>query len=429
MAIDRQILLDNLNDARLRTLELVRGLDAEQLMGPKLPTVNPLLWEIGHLAWFHEHWILHRLDGRPPLLANADALYDSTHVAHDTRWSLALPTLDGTLAYMNAVHQSLIDRLDHEPSADEQYFYQLTAFHEDMHTEAFIYTRQALAYPAPSFAASHADVDAAGPLPGDVAIAGGELQLGADKAQEFVFDNEKWAHPITVAPFRMARAALTNAEYAAFVEAGGYRQQALWSSDGWAWREKAGLQCPVYWRSTADGWDVRYFDGWRTLAPHQPVIHVSWYEVDAYCRWAGRRLPTEEEWELAASTARCGHEFDANKRRYPWGNAPPTARHANLDGRQLGCVDVAACADGDSAYGCRQMLGNVWEWTASDFQAFPGFSPDPYREYSEPWFGSRKVLRGGAWATRSRMLWNTWRNFFPPDRNDIFAGFRTCALA
>jgi iron(II)-dependent oxidoreductase len=153
-------------------------------------------------------------------------------------------------------------------------------------------------------------------------------------------------------------------------------------------------------------------------------MHVSWYEADAYCRWAGRRLPTEAEWEYAAATPSQGA---VRKRRYPWGYAVATPDRANLFGVAPGPVDVSAFAGGDSAYGCRQMIGNVWEWTADTFLPYPGFVADPYREYSEPWFGNHKVLRGGCFATRATLIRNTWRNFYTPDRRDAFAGFRTCA--
>ena len=166
------------------------------------------------------------------------------------------------------------------------------------------------------------------------------------------------------------------------------------------------------------------------LEPHKAVIHVNWFEADAYCRWAGRRLPTEAEWEAAATTEPAPGGLDAGsaKRRFPWGDAPPAPDRANLDWRGMGTVDVGAYPDGDSAHGCRQMIGNVWEWTSSDFQPFPGFTPDPYRDYSEPWFGTRKVMRGGCWATRSRLIRSNYRNFQTPDRRDVLTGFRTCAL-
>ena len=425
-------LADMLRDSRDRTLELVAGLSPEQLLGPRLDIVNPLLWEIGHLAWFHEHFALRRLDGGDTLLPEADHLYNSALVPHDTRWDLPLPSLDRTLEYMRAVQDALVSRLDRPLASEEESFlYQLTTFHEDMHDEAFTYTRQTLGYPEPKFRGSRLPADAeAGAWPGDVEVPGGRFVLGSSPAAPFVFDNEKWAHPVTVGPFRIACAPVTNAEFAAFVAAGGYRHQKFWDEPGWRWRESVGAEHPIYWIGDDTGrWAVRRFDREEELRPHQPVIHVNWHEASAWCRWAGRRLPTEVEWEVAAAAEPTGDGgLGKRKRTYPWGEVAPTARHANLDAVALGCVDVAACAEGDSPWGCRQMIGNVWEWTQSTFEPYPGFSPDVYEEYSEPWFGTRNVLRGGAWATRSRMINNNYRNFFPPDRRDVLAGFRTVAL-
>jgi ergothioneine biosynthesis protein EgtB len=425
-------LTDYLADARARTLELVHGLDATQLMGPRLDIVNPLLWEIGHVGWFHEYFALRRLDGRAPRLPNADALYNSSTVPHDVRWELPLPSLQGTLDYMARVQEAMVQRFDSSmASAEETSLYLMTIYHEDMHDEAFTYSRQTLGYPAPVFAAAQevAEEAVAGPLPGDVAVPGGALQLGSPREAPFVFDNEKWAHPVEVAPFRIARAPVTNAEFLSFVSEGGYQRREFWTDEGWRWREGARAEHPLYWVRQQDGWGQRWFDRTEPLRPHRPIIHVNWHEAEAWCRWAGRRLPTEAEWESAAATEPTpAGGMAARKRRYPWGDEPPTAHQANLDGRVIGIVDVAALPAGDSAWGCRQMLGNVWEWTSTTFEPFPGFSPDAYEDYSAPWFSTRKVLRGGAWATRGRMITNTYRNFFTPDRRDVMAGFRTCAL-
>lgn len=424
-------LIAYLDDARQRTLRLAGNLSGEQLMGPRLPIVNPLLWELGHLAWFHEYWILRHLDGHAPFLPQADALYDSSAVAHNTRWDLPLPSITETLDYMQAVQEALHRRLrargDLLPERDV-YFHLLTIFHEDMHAEAFTYMRQTLAYPAPD--AVPATRAPAGPLPGDVDVPGGTFLLGAKPEDGFVFDNEKWAHPVTLSAFRIARAPVTNFQYLQFVEDDGYRRREFWDEDGWKWLAGTGLQAPVYWRRDAGRWLMRHFDQWVAPELHAPVMHVSWHEAQAWCRWADRRLPTEAEWEMAAACelSTDGRGVMPRKRRYPWGNEPPASPHANLDAAVCGTIDVAALPDGDSAFGCRQMMGNVWEWTASTFSPFPDFSPDPYQDYSVPWFGSRKVLRGGSWATPARLLRNTWRNFFTPERNDIFAGFRTCAL-
>jgi iron(II)-dependent oxidoreductase len=260
-------------------------------------------------------------------------------------------------------------------------------------------------------------------------VPGGHWRLGSAPADGFVFDNEKWAHEITIAPFRIAKTPVTNAEFAAFVEAGGYRNREFWSAAGWTWREAAAAERPVYWRPREGGartW--RRYRGVEQLAPHAPVMFVSWHEAEAWCRWAKRRLPTEAEWEAAALGESDGSGLAEIKRRWPWGEASPSLERANLDFAFDGPLDVAACAAGDSAFGCRQMIGNVWEWTASDFVPFPGFAADPYEDYSQPWFNTRKVLRGGSWATSSRIARPGYRNFFTPERNDVIAGFRTCAL-
>ncbi len=435
-AVSTAYLIDILRDARSRTLELLDGLNAEQLIGPKLDIVNPMQWEIGHVAWFYEYFILRSLYGRKPLLANGDDLYDSIKIAHGRRWDLPLLSLDDTLDYMARVHAALIEHL-HGSRVDEteSFMVRFATFHEDMHDEAFLWTRQTLGYPRPALAvaAQGSPPDPhAGALSGDVQVPGGTFWLGSPPDAPFLFDNEKWAHPVTLAPFRIARAPVTNAEFQAFHADGGYQHRELWDAEGWCWRHGAEADHPVYWRREDTGnWHLRRFNEWLDLPPHQPVTHVNWFEANAYCRWAGRRLPTEAEWEAAAigEPASDGRELSSRKRLYPWGHQPTTPTHANLDARALGTIDVAALPAGDSAFGCRQMLGNVWEWTADTFAPYPGFAPDAYREYSRPLFDTTKVLRGGAWPTRSRMATATYRNYFGAERRDVFAGFRTCALA
>jgi iron(II)-dependent oxidoreductase len=422
-------------EARQRTFDLVADLSDEQLFGPLLPIINPLIWEIGHVAWFQEKWVLRGVLGRPPIRGDGDALYDSAAVHHDTRWSLPLPSREDTISYMREVRDAVLERLDGaELSPQQDYFIRLSVFHEDMHDEALIYTRQTLGYPAPRFSERLDPPAAAGggpPLPGDCEVPGGVFRLGAREGDEpFVFDNEKWAHPVTLRPFAIAGGPVTQAGFLEFVEDDGYGNADFWSEDGWTWREAASARHPVYWERDASGrWRRRHFDEWRPLEPDLPVVHVNWHEAEAYCRWAGRRLPTEAEWEAAAAAmpAPGGSRLSDAKRRFPWGDDAPTAARANLDARAMGPVPVGACADGESAFGCRQMIGNVWEWTSTTFAPYPGFVVDPYREYSEPWFHTHKVLRGGAWTTRGRLLRNTWRNFYKPDRRDVWAGFRTCS--
>lgn len=431
-------------DSRAAVLAFVADLKAPQLMGPKLDIVNPILWEVGHVAWFQEYFILRRLEGRPSLRDNADALYDSMKVAHDDRWDLPLPSLEWTTTYGRDVEDAVIARLDRPlASAADSYLYQLATFHADMHTEAFAYSRQTLGLPKVAFPGVKRQAPGGGALPGDVAVPGGAFRLGADPdgVEPFVFDNEKWGHEQAVAPFRIARASVTNGEFLAFVESGGYHNQAFWSDEGWAWLQSQERRLPLYWEGSGSaGWRVRRYDRMIDLPTNQPVMHVNWYEANAYCAFAGRRLPTELEWEVAAvgEPSVGGDVLAPVKRVLPWRPAAQVisgedarcerAAHANFDDGCEGAVDVGAFASGDSAFGCRQMLGNVWEWTASDFVPFPGFSPDAYKEYSEPWFGTRKVLRGGCHVSRSRMVSPLYRNFFTPDRADVYAGLRTCAI-
>ncbi|MGO8970627.1 MAG: selenoneine synthase SenA [Myxococcaceae bacterium] len=421
------LLREWLVDARQRTLALVRDLNNEQLIGPRLTTINPLLWELGHVGWFQEHWVLRH--ARRLARRLRDDLYDSSHVAHDTRWDLPLPSRDATLAHLSDVLETVVKGLTRlSEGSREPYFLRLAIFHEDMHGEAFWMTRQTLAYPNVSWNTSAAPPVQTGAA-GDAHVPGGTFVLGTVADAPFLFDNEKWPHPVRVEPFAIKRLAETQAEFAAFVDDKGYARAEFWSDAGWRWRRHAQAEHPLYWRRDGRTWLRRHFDAWVELEPTLPIHLINHFEAAAYCRWAGRRLPTELEWEVAAAaTPDCSGTLASERRLYPWGEVAPNPERAHLDGRTTQPVDVRAFAAGDSAWGCRQMLGNVWEWTESDFLPFPGFSPDPYEDYSQPWFSTHKVLKGGSWATRSRMIRTAFRNFYTPDRRDVFAGFRTCAL-
>ena len=372
-------LRDWLGEAHDLTRLLTQFLETENRVVPMLQIVNPPLWELGHIAWFQEFWLQRGGDfAAPSILSHSDGWYDSTRVAHDTRWSLALPDAQATRAYAEAVRERTLSLLERDALTDARaYFAQLVLFHQDMHNEAFCYMWQTLGYPMP----------VTWPEPGaslaaDIEIPAGTISLGARPGSGFVFDNEKWAHEARLAAFAIARRVVSNAEYRSFVEGGGYARRALWSDAGWAMRERLALAHPRYWRRDADAWSVRRFDRWVPLAAQAPVMHVSWHEAEAYCRWAGRRLPSEAEWECAAT-----------------------------------------------AYADRFDCGRVWEWTSSRFAPYPGFAADPYKEYSAPWFAEEhRVLRGGSFATPPRLLRTTWRNFYVPERADPFCGFRTCAI-
>lgn len=450
-------LIEALGETRARTLELIDDLSEQQLMGPRLQIVNPLRWEIAHIAWFQEFWILRHLGRQPPILKQGDELYDSAQVGHDTRWDLPLLDRDETLAYMKRVLERVAEQtgnatpqLTDAEGYDQEYFLSLVLFHEQMHAEAITYTRQTLSYPPPLIPIAERQVDDSlvvnqirfaehnaahvqsdNCLSADAKIPGVKFTIGSAPNQRFAFDNEELAHEVQIAPFAISKTALTNGEFKDFVEDAGYRRSELWSAEGWQWRTDVRAEYPVYWRPEGHrSWLRRNFDEWVALDERLPVIHVNWYEADAYCRWANRRLPTEAEWETCASAEleANGRSFKTSKRRYPWGKYSPTLERANLDWSARGCVPVDALPEGDSAFGCRQMIGNVWEWTASNFQPYPGFVAGPYKEYSDPWFGNHKVLRGGCWSTRSQLIHNSYRNFYTPDRRDVLAGFRTCAL-
>lgn len=392
-----------LRDARSRTLALYGHLDLASLRVPQLSLVNPPVWELSHIAWFQERWCL-RYSPRtlalekPSMLQGADALFDSSAVPHATRWSLPYPPLADLLGYMERTLEETLAALARTP-AEKRYFFALSLLHEDMHGEALLMTLQTLALPAPPVDAK--DPPASSPAEArDIAFPGGAFDLGtAPGTGDFVFDNEKWAHEVEVEPFAIADRTVTQGEFAAFVEDSGSPE-------------------PRYWRRDGSKWLARRFDRWAPIDAHAPMVNVGLHEAQAYCRWAGRRLPTEAEWEYAA---RNGGAAD----RYPWGQEP----------RELAGTDLRHWASftpsGDEAAsrrGMRQMIGGVWEWTASPFRPYPGFSPDPYVDYSQPWFETHSVLRGGCFATRSRLVHSRFRNFYVAERADAYAGFRTCAV-
>ena len=409
---------EELLDARARTLALVADLSDDRLRVPMLDTINPILWEIGHVASFAEFWTLRHLHGADPMIAGADALYDSAKVAHDARWSLPLPSRAQTLDFMaRQLDRTLNHRCESERAA---YFATLSLLHEDMHAEALIYTRHILAYPLPQLGCA-AVPPSTQRVEGDAHVPAGQYTIGARAGDGFVFDNEKWAHEVYLDAFEIAKRTVTNAEFAAFVEDGGYRRDDLWSAQGRAWRVRERAEHPAYWKKSGAAWQRRQFDRYVPVRQREPVVNVNAFEAEAYCAWAGRRLPTEAEWEAAASGP--AHA------RYPWGESRWTAERANLDGYYGGVCEVDGFANAPSPFGCVQMIGNVWEWTATPFLPYPGFSPDAYAEYSQPWFATHRSLRGGAWSTRARMVSNRWRNFYLPHRVDITAGFRTCAAS
>lgn len=442
----RSRLLAELATTRRRTLALIESLPEDRLSVPYHPGVNPPLWEMGHAAFFYEVFVFGLLDGTPSTDPSMDDLWDSFHVAHRDRWRRDLfPGRADTLHYFSTVYDRVAERIRTQPLTDQAlYLYRYAIFHQNMHIESLIWCRQTVAYPAPPDWVG--DRPAPGdPVDGDVTVPAGRWRIGMPGASaayatdDFAFDNEKPGFDVSLDAFRISRTPVTNRQFQAFVDDGGYRRPELWSFGGRGWlaaeqdvrlvhgASEPLLRAPahpLYWRWHEGQWQERRFDRWQPLNPDAPVCHVTYWEAEAWCRWAGRRLPTEREWEVAALGNAPGDVF----RRYPWGNDRPEPRHADLDGRTLAANPAWDYPDGDSPFGCRQMIGGVWEWTSGQFLPYDGFAVDMYPFMSTLQFGDHKVTRGGSGATSSNLIRGTYRQAYLPERNDAFTGFRTCAL-
>jgi len=424
----KQELLDELYRTDRRTRELVTSLDEEQLDVPYRGGINPPVWELGHAAFFTEYFFLRVVGPGEPRMPGYDEIWDSFQIPHRVRWQDgAVPDRRAAWDYYASIHdetRALIEKRDLTPQ--EHYLARYAVHHQNMHIESLIWCRQTLGYPPPPSAAGDGDVPGGGAAAdADIAVPGGRYTFGmpADTgrfhAEDFAFDNEKPAFSRELEPFAIARAPVTNREFLAFVEDGGYRGANAWSYSGRCWLEQAGVEHPEYWRRDEDGaWQCRWFDRWIDLPLDAPVRHVSFWEAEAFARWAGRRLPTEFEWEAAAR--------GSGGRRYPWGDAMEPAR-VDMDGTLLGRAPATALANGATPEGCVQMLGTVWEWTTSPFLPYDGFRCDMYPFMSTLQFGHGKVAKGGSCATSTSLIRNSYRQAYDPGRRDVFTGFRTCA--
>lgn len=427
----------HLECARGRTLELLEPLDDATLERQASPLMSPLVWDLAHCAHYEELWLVRRLTGSAPTDARFDDIYDAFRHPRNERPALALLDPEHARAYAREVRSRVLETLDAVELDDRDelrtgaFVYGAVVQHEQQHDETMLATIQLmedLEYP-PAHAPDPPALAGRGERDEEVLVPGSTFVMGTD-TEPWAYDNERPAHEVTVAPFRIDVSPVTNAAYLEFVEGGGYRDPRLWDPVGWAWRNTAGHEHPEFWRREGGAsWSRVRFGRREDLPPDEPVQHVCWYEADAFARFAGRRLPTEAEWELAASWSPGG-----TKLRYPWGDGAPSRETANLAGGD-GEPHVARFApapapvhvDGTSPWGCLQMVGDVWEWTSTDFDGYPGFRAFPYPEYSEVFFGSDyKVLRGGSWATDPVAVRGTFRNWDFPIRRQIFAGFR-CA--
>ncbi len=367
-------LVERLAEARGRLRALIDCLPSGGWLGPRAEHLNPPLWEYGHIVWFQERWCLRtRPDGSfsTSVLEGADALYDSSSVPHDTRWDLPLPAPAAIDEYAERVAEAVATRLHGEFGAELAYFAELSLYHELMHIEAWWMAFQNLGYAPP------ARPDASGLVPsGRLAFAAGEVDLGSGPDEGFIFDNEKWRHPVPVAAFDLDAGPVSETSFAEFVGAGGYQRRDCWSEQGWTWRIAVDARHPLYWRQASGIWQVRRFDRWLPLDAGAPVLHLNRFEAEACAAWMGRSLPSAAQWVRAAA-------------------------HPAF------------------------LRGGAWEWLRDPFVPYPGFVADPYRDYSRPWFETHWELRGGGPVTDLALKRPGFRNFYLPHRRDPFAGFRT----
>jgi gamma-glutamyl hercynylcysteine S-oxide synthase len=416
----REHLARELGTARDRTLGLT-DLDDPELLAQHSPLMSPLVWDLAHIGQQEDLWLLRGGNAActgllPP---DVEQLYDA--FTHPRASRVRLPLLPPVEArtYVREVRGRVLDRLDRFTAGDDPFDVAMVVSHEQQHDETMLQTLQLRTGPAvlgPGTALPPGRPGLAGTT---VLVPGGPFTLGVDGTDEpFSLDNERPAHSVDVPPFRIGRVPVTNAEYAAFVTDGGYDQPRWWSERGWRHRCEAGLSAPQYWGP--DSTRTR-FGLVEELPGDEPVQHVTFFEAEAYAAWAGGRLPTEAEWEKAA----VWDPATGRRRRFPWGAAEPTPELANLGGSALRPAPVGAYPAGASAYGVEQLMGDVWEWTSSDFQPWPGFTPMLYADYSAPFFGGdHRVMRGGSWAVGASVLRPSFRNWDHPVRRQVFSGVR-----
>ncbi|MFF2655839.1 ergothioneine biosynthesis protein EgtB [Kitasatospora sp. NPDC058032] len=425
----REAIAVELLAARARTAALTDCVEDHDLTAQHSPLMSPLVWDLAHIGNQEELWLLRNVGGRDPMHPEIDPLYDAFQHPRAERPALPLLPPAEARAYAGEVRGRVLDLLaasplEGAPLLDAGFAFGMIAQHEQQHDETMLITHQlrrgepALAAPPPP----PAPADAAA-LPAEVLIPAGPFTMGTD-TEPWALDNERPAHRVDLPAYRLDTTPVTNAAYLRFLADGGYDEPHWWTPEGWAHRQSARLSAPLFWQHEDGQWLRRRFGVLEPVPLDEPVLHVSWYEADAYARWAGRRLPTEAEWEKAAR-----HDpATGRSRRYPWGDGAPGPEHANLGQRHLRPAPAGSYPDGRSPYGVRQLMGDVWEWTASDLRPYPGFRAWPYREYSEVFFGPEyKVLRGGCFAVAPVACRGTFRNWDYPVRRQIFAGFRTAA--
>ena len=424
----RQYVADELERVRTRSLGLTTWvLDEDELLAQHSRLMSPLVWDLAHVGNYEELWLLREAAGIEAMRPEIDSLYDAFEHPRSTRPTLPLLAPGEAGDYIDLVRRKVLDALDTAPVRgggellDGGFVFGMVLQHEHQHDETMLATHQ-LRRGVPVLPATDALL-APSALIGstEVIVPAGPFTMGTS-TDPWALDNEKPAHRVDVASYAIDTVPVSNAAYRRFVEDGGYDEHRWWTTGGWDWRCRSGKRTPAFWFRETGGWWRRRFGHVEPLPDDEPVQHVCWFEADAYARWAGRRLPTEAEWEKAAAW----DPATGTSHRFPWGDEAPTEERANLGQTRFRPAPAGSFPQGASPTGVLQLVGDVWEWTSSEFTGYPGFRSFPYQEYSEVFFDDGyPVLRGGCWATDPLAARNTFRNWDHPIRRQIFAGFRT----
>lgn len=422
----REHIAAELSRTRLRSLALTEAVDEPELLSQHSPLMSPLVWDYAHIANQEEIWLVRDVGGREAVRADIDQMYDAFKNSRAERPSLPLLSPTQARGYAGRVREKVLDVLERAPLnvsrlTESGFAFGMVVQHEQQHDETMLATHQ-LRRSGPPLQAPPPRPAAAPALAAEVLIPAGEFTMGTS-TEAWALDNERPAHSVHVEDFFLDTTPVTNGDYLRFIDAGGYDQRRWWTAPGWEHRQRAQLSAPLFWSRDGNGaWWRRSFGNLIPVSEDEPVLHVCLYEAQAYAAWAGRRLPTEAEWEKAARW----DPVSQRSRRYPWGDDDPTPERANLGQRHLRPAPAGSYPAGASAYGVHQLIGDVWEWTSSSFAAYPGFEVFPYAEYSKVFFGEDyHVLRGGSFGTDRAACRGTFRNWDYPIRRQIFAGFRT----
>jgi iron(II)-dependent oxidoreductase len=410
--------------SRARSTALTNAVDDDDLVKQHSPLMSPLVWDFAHIANQEELWLVRDVGGREPVRHDIDEMYDAFQHPRADRPALPLLSPVETRSYVREVRDKVMDVLASTPLEGRELVENAFAFgmivqHEQQHNETMLATHQ-LRTGDPVLHAPAPPVPPGPVVNREILVPAGPFTMGTS-VEPWALDNERPAHQVHVDAFAIDKYPVTNAAYLEFITAGGYGQRQWWSEAGWAYRQKAGLGAPRFWVRDGDRWLRNAFGSVEPLVPDEPVVHVCFHEAEAFAAWAGKRLPTEVEWEKAAR-----HDPATDRsRRYPWGDDDPGPEHANVGQRHLRPARIGAYPAGESPLGVAQLVGDVWEWTSSDFRAYPGFVAFPYREYSEVFFGpDYKMLRGGSFGADVSVCRGTFRNWDYPIRRQIFSGLR-----